>query len=477
MRIRRIDLTFTALLLPLDVLALLAAAVSAYLLRFSRFVTEVLPILQNVPFNEYISTAALFVIIWILIFALVGLYRTAPRRAWSELGRIIVACAAGTLLTIATVFFRRELTTSRFIVLAVFGFSVIYVWVGRLMLRVVRHELLRAKIGHRRYAVIGMSPAAEGIVNTYKEKPILGVTVVKQFATWNEDTKAYLQKLVDAGNLDNILLANPDLDKTSALDVIAFAEDNHVEFSYLADLFAASFTNISVSTDTGVPIVRVHRTPLDGWGRIAKRTFDVIGAVILLILTSPIWLIAILFAVVEDGIPVIFQNERVGEHGRTFKLYKLRTMWRKYSIGPQFKHSEQDNLKLESELIKQKSIKQGPIYKIADDPRVTPVGAFLRRWSVDELPQLLNVIKGDMSLVGPRPHQPREVAGYTSVARRVFAIRPGVTGLAQISGRSDLTFEDEIRLDAWYIENWSLMLDLYILLKTPFAVLYRKGAY
>ncbi len=476
MRVRRLDLTFTALQLPLDILALYAAAVSAYSLRFSAYVTDVLPILQNVPFGEYLTTTSIYIAVFIAFFALTGLYRTRPRRAWNELGRIIIACGAGTLTVIATIFFRRELATSRFIVLAVLGFSILYVWIFRLFLRVMRHSLLRAHIGHRLYVVVGSGEAADRIVRTYQEQPILGVTVVRHCNAWNTETRQTIKKLADNDRLDGILLADPHLEKEKALELIALAEESNLTFTYLADLFAATFTNVWVSTDTGVPVIEVRRTPLDGWGRIAKRAFDIIWAILLLLLTSPLTLLAILFLLIEDGVPVIFQNERVGERGRVFKLYKLRTMWRKYSIGPQFGTSK-ENLEFEKKLIKEKSIKQGPVYKIAEDPRVTTVGRVLRRWSIDELPQFWNVLKGDMSLVGPRPHQPREVDQYLPHHRRVFAIRPGITGLAQISGRSDLTFEEEAGLDAWYIENWSLALDLYILLKTPFTVLYRKGAY
>ncbi|MEK7115912.1 MAG: exopolysaccharide biosynthesis polyprenyl glycosylphosphotransferase, partial [Patescibacteria group bacterium] len=251
----------------------------------------------------------------------------------------------------------------------------------------------------------------------------------------------------------------------------------HLTFMYLADLFAATFTNIRVSTDTGVPVIEVKRTPLDGWGRIAKRACDILISALLLLLTSPITLLAHFALALEDGIPIIFQNLRVGERGTLFKTYKLRTMWRKFSIGPQFTGRSQTNLELEQRLIKERGIKKGPVYKIANDPRVTPVGRFLRRWSIDELPQLWNVLRGDMSLVGPRPHQPREVEKYEPRQRRVLAVRPGITGMAQISGRSDLAFEEEARLDMWYIEHWSLTLDLYILLKTPFVVLQRTGVY
>ena len=477
MRIRRLDLTFTVLLLPLDAVALLCAAVSAYALRYSRFVTEVRPILQNVNFSEYLQTVWIFVIVWMALFALAGLYRMRPHKAWDEFGRIILSCGAGTMVVIATVFFRREIAASRFIVLAMFGFAILYVLFGRLVLRVLRHALLRLRVGHRFHAVIGSSRAAGDIVRTYSDNPALGITVVRTFTAWNQEARASLAALKQSDGLDGILLADPDMDKDSALDLIAFAEEQNLDFSYLADLFAATFSNITVSTSTGIPIINVKRTPLDGWGRIAKRTFDIVFSSLLLVLFSPILLLTAIALIVEDGLPVIYQNERVGERGRTFKLYKLRSMWRKFSIGPQFAQATENNLELEKKLIEEKSIKDGPVYKIADDPRVTPIGNFIRRWSIDELPQFWNVLKGDMSLVGPRPHQPREVEKYEPQHRRVLAIRPGITGMGQISGRSDLHFDEEIRLDTWYIESWSLLLDLYILLKTPFAVIYRRGAY
>jgi len=477
MRIRRIDLTFTALLLPLDILALFGAGLGAYVLRFSRFVTEVRPILQDVPFSEYLQTVTTFVGVWIVLFAMAGLYSTRQRKAWDEAGRVALACTAGIAVLIATVFFSRDFTTSRFIVLAVWAFSFLFVFIERLFLRAIRHLLLGARIGHKNVVVIGSSRAAQGIVNEYRSKPILGNTVIKQFADWNDETRRAIDALRSRTPIDVILLAEPDLTKDKALELIAYAEAHHIAFTYLADLFAATFSNIVISTETGTPIVEVKRTPLDGWGRIAKRAFDIVFSILFLIITSPLTLLSMLAILIEDGLPVIFQNIRIGEGGESFKLYKLRSMYRKFSIGPQFDTQSKKNLQLEKQLIAKQSIKKGPVYKIADDPRITSIGRFIRRWSVDELPQFWNVLMGDMSIVGPRPHQPREVEKYLPHHLRVLAIRPGITGLAQISGRSDLQFEDEVRLDTWYIENWSLLLDIYISLKTPFVVLYRKGAY
>lgn len=473
---RRLDLTFAFLLLPLDFLALVGAAVTAYALRYSRFFTEIRPILTDIPFEQWLSASMFFALIWMILFALAGLYNLRGRRAWNTLGRVILACTAGAMLVIATVFFRLEWQTSRFLVLAVWALAIVYVGGSRLFLHLVRKTLLRARIGHQKLAIIGQSQAADDLVRLYREAPWVGITVEKHLKTWNDAARKELTTLSRKGRLDLILLADPHLDREMALDLIAFAEENHLEFRYLADLFSATFTRVEMDTTGGIPVIQVKRTPLDGWGRIFKRLFDLLISLLLLLLVSPILLFFAVGLLLEDGWPMFFLNDRVGERGRTFRLFKLRSMWRRHSIGSQFS-KQKEALKLEQKLIQEKSIKEGPVYKIANDPRVTPIGKFIRRWSIDELPQFFNVLKGDMSLVGPRPHQPREVEKYAPHHRRVLAIKPGITGMAQISGRSDLDFEDEIRLDAWYIENWSPMLDLYILLKTPWAVLKKRGVY
>ncbi len=170
----------------------------------------------------------------------------------------------------------------------------------------------------------------------------------------------------------------------------------------------------------------------------------------------------------------MYQNERVGPRG-IFETFKFRTMYVEYSTGPRYGGKTAEAL--EEKLIRQKNIKRGPVYKIPDDPRVTPLGKFLRRTSLDEIPQFLNVLRGEMSVVGPRPHQPREVAKYKRGHRKLLLVKPGITGMAQVSGRSDLGFEEEANLDIYYIENWSLWLDLAIIFKTIGVVFRGKGAY
>ena len=165
----------------------------------------------------------------------------------------------------------------------------------------------------------------------------------------------------------------------------------------------------------------------------------------------------------------MYKNDRVGKEGKMCKLFKFRSMLIQYCTGNEY--AKETAEEYERELIRKQNSKDGPVYKIADDPRVTRVGRFIRRWSIDELPQLFNVFLGNMSLVGPRPHQPREVAKYEFHQKKVLDIKPGVTGMGQISGRSDLTFEEEVKIDTYYIENWTILLDLAIVLRTPLAVL------
>jgi len=196
-------------------------------------------------------------------------------------------------------------------------------------------------------------------------------------------------------------------------------------------------------------------------------------SIIILIIISPVMLLSTIIILIETGSPIIYKNERIGIRGMKFFTLKFRSMYQQDSTGSQFGKSGLEAEKKEKELINKNGSKQGPIYKIENDPRVTPFGRLIRRFSIDELPQFFNVLFGNMSIVGPRPHQPREVEKYADKYPDVFVLKPGITGLSQISGRSDLSFEEEMKLDIFYTEKWSLYLDFIIFFKTPF-ILFRK---
>ncbi|MBU0649111.1 sugar transferase [Patescibacteria group bacterium] len=473
---KRVELFFSAILVPLDFFMLLAAAVLTYFLRFESVVQEFRPVIYEIPFNEYFATSAIIGLVWLVFFALAGLYQIRRRRVTNELVRIFLACSTGILAVIVLIFFQRELFSSRFVVLGVWVLSIIFVAVARLIVRSLQHSLYRARIGLKRVVIIGSDKTTDDIMQVLKSNPVLGYRVVKNFVDFSPEVRQAILKCHQKERIDEIILTDPKASKDLALGILNFANENNITFKYSADLFATQATNIGFDTLAGVPIVEMKRTKLEGWGKIFKRGFDIIASLILLILTLPITLLAALAVRVESRGPIFFKNERVGQLGEKFFTFKIRSMRPEVSIGPQFANQKKA-LELEQRLIKEKGIKQGPVYKIADDPRVTRVGRFIRKYSLDELPQFVNVLRGDMSLVGPRPHQPREVENYKKEHRQILLIRPGITGLAQISGRSDLEFDDEAKLDIYYIEQWSPWLDLWILLKTPFVVLQRRGVY
>jgi lipopolysaccharide/colanic/teichoic acid biosynthesis glycosyltransferase len=220
-----------------------------------------------------------------------------------------------------------------------------------------------------------------------------------------------------------------------------------------------------------LPVFEMQNTKLRGWGRVLKRLFDIVVSLVGIIVLSPMMLLVailikiddpkgnILWLYLDDGVTVV---KRVGYMRRLFYCFKFRTMKSKSHM---MRYKE----------LADKDIRGDELVKIGDDPRVTRVGKYLRRFDLDELPQLFNVLIGNMSLVGPRPHLPEEVARYKDHHQFVFNIKPGVTGLSQINGRSDLSFENEVKLDSYYIENWSLILDVKILLKTVLVIFERHG--
>lgn len=464
------------MLVPLDFVMLLAAAVMAYFLRFESAVTEIRPVIYELPFREYFGASILIALGWLIIFALAGLYQIKRRKVSNEFIRIFFACSTGILAVIVLIFFQRELFSSRFLVIAAWVLSVLFVTLARFIIRYIQHALYRTGLGLNRVIIIGSDKTTESIVKALMANPGLGFKVISTFNDFNPEIEKAILKIHGKMPIDEIILTDPKASKNLALKILSFADEHHIIFKYSADLFATQATNINFETLAGVPIIEMARTPLANWGKIFKRIFDIIGALLLIIITSPILILTAIAIRLSGPGPIIFKNERVGQRNSKFMTYKFRSMYAKYSIGDQFAN-QKEALELEKKLIKEKSIKNGPIYKIADDPRVTPIGRFIRKYSIDELPQFFNVLKGDMSLVGPRPHQPREVEQYKKEHKQILFIRPGVTGLAQISGRSDLEFDDEAKLDIYYIEHWSPWMDLWILLKTPFVVLQRKGVY
>ena len=458
---------------PVDFCMLLLAVVSAYYLRLSDWAVELKPVFFDMGLSEFFYKSLWAIVALLIIFAFVGLYSTDPNRKFArDLARLFVSSTIGLAAVSVYIVFSQQLFDSRFLILATWIFAVIYVSFGRFLIRGVKGILYRVGIGLRRVVIIGSGDIAENIQSILNKRTELGYRVVQHLPNFSSVTEKKLFRL----GIDELIFTNPRAHEKEALRAINFCNQHHIVFKYSADLFATYATNMAVNPLAGIPIVELKRTRLEGWGRVIKRISDIVMSIIMIIITSPIMIVTSLIILIETGRPIIYKNERVGIRGRRFFTLKFRSMYQKDSTGSQFGTSGKKAEEREKLLIKKLGTKKGPIYKIRKDPRVTPFGRFSRRWSIDELTQFFNVLTGEMSLVGPRPHQPREVEKYEEERRQVFTLKPGITGLSQISGRSDLSFEEEMKLDILYIEKWSLFLDIIIFLKTPFILLKKRKA-
>jgi len=467
---KRSEVILMVLQVPIDFVLLVLAGISAYYLRFTDWAIELRPVVFELSLVEFSEIIFVVGILWVLIFAIFGLYSANQNRKLArDLMRVFLACSVGLGIIALYVMFALQQFDSRFLVAAGFVFAIVYVSIGRILMRGLKGLLYRFGIGLRRVVVIGSEEVTTSIAETLHKRKELGYSVVATYEKFNNSLAKELKGL----KLNEIILTNPGADRRETLGLLHFCNQHHIVFKYSADLFATYSANMVVTALAGVPVVELKRTTLDGWGRVLKRIFDIVMSLVVIIITSPIMLLSALIILIETGRPIIYKNERVGLRGRKFFTLKFRSMFQKDSTGSQFGKEGQKAEIQEKELIKKQGSKKGPIYKIKDDPRVTKFGRFIRATSIDELPQFFNVLAGSMSIVGPRPHQPREVEIYEEEYRHVFTLKPGITGLAQISGRSDLEFEDEMKLDVFYIEKWNLFLDIIIFVKTPF-ILFKK---
>jgi len=469
---KKSELFFSVILIPIDFIMVVLAGLSAYYIRFSALTTEIRPVIFSLPALEYFQILLLIALVWLVIFSFAGLYNLRELGSLkSELKKVVLGCSLGLVAVVIFIFIYRELFSSRFIVLAGWVLAIIYVAIGRIIVTYVRRFFYKYGVGIHKVVIIGAGQTADRLVREFATRNWLGFLVVKRFDDFSAEAAKELEEFILTKEVDEVLQADPNLSKSDRLRLYDFADEHHLIFKYAADLLETKVLRVEVDELAGLPIVEVKKTPLDGWGRVTKRIIDIIGSSVLILLTSPIMLLVVIAIKLDSRGPIFFSRlddgsplYRMGQGSKKIRYFKFRSMMDRV-----------DNMRY-NELADKNIRTDGPMVKIKDDPRVTRVGRFIRRFSLDELPELFLVFRGSMSLVGPRPHLPEEVAKYEGRHKKVMTIKPGITGLAQVSGRSDLTFEDEVRLDIYYIENWSLVSDIIILLKTPLAVFRSRQA-
>lgn len=474
---KRSELFFSFLLLPLDFLMIILAGISAYYIRFAEITREIRPVIFDLPLGNYIEILFIIGFLWLIIFAFAGLYSIrGPKKLIKEFYKVTLACSTGLMLIVILIFLRRELFDSRFIVLAGWILSILYITFSRILIRIIQRYLYKYGIGVHKIILIGSGHTANHLEKLFNENKSFGYEVIRVIKNFSPELVSSLKYFLEKEGFDEIIQADTSMTKEDTMKIFDFADEYHITFKYAADLLETKVLKTEVAEIYGIPIVEVKKTPLDGWGRIVKRIFDIISSFLLLIIMSPFMLFTAIIIKIDSKGPIFYLDYRSGQHNKKFLFYKFRSMIADLCDGEGPNATEEGNKLLEKlqNDITANTRSNDPLHKIKDDPRVTKFGRFIRRYSIDELPQLFNVLKGDISLVGPRPHMTLETARYEKRHKKVMTIKPGITGLAQISGRSDLSFEEEVKLDTYYIENWSMLLDLSILLRTPLAVLKRR---
>ena len=466
MNLKRSELFFLAILVPVDVMMIFLAFLTAYYLRAEQ---GFLPASFMIPPKEFLIWAAIIIPCWIIIFAASGLYsfkKVIAESLAQEILSVAVAVTAGMTLITTFLVLTRTLFFSRLIIIYLWILAASLVVLGRYLVRYLRQQLFQKKIGIHRVILVGQGKPAEEIAQ--KITLLSGFKLVGILGRKKKTIKTKFYANIDALRkikkdfCDDIILADSKLPQEKVLELIDFCYEHHLNFKFAPELYDLSTKRVEQSALGEIPLLELKKTPLDGWGRIIKRGTDLVGSIFGIIIFSPVMLVITLAIKLDSAGSVFFTYKRVGRGGRLFIFRKFRSMYHglhRLRFNEKFRKKYGD-LRIGS-----------PMIKIRNDPRVTRVGRFIRRTHLDELAQLFSVLTGTMSLVGPRPHEPEEVKKYQKHHRKVLMIKPGMTGPAQISGASDLDFEEEVRLDTEYIQNWSLAKDILIILKTPIVFL------
>ena len=476
----------------LDLILVSAAFLAGYWIRDS-FLPGIAPHKfpsRLYPLGDYLPLLPLALVIWGAMLLLSGRYRshrTVPLldEAWA----IVRVCATGAVLFTLMLYAARvdeqllgDDRISRLWVLFFAIFSCLFLLTEKIGLRVTSRYVRLRGFNYRTVLVVGTGPAALTIADSIHSHRFWGYRILGFVANSNgngtgnghEAPETHIgpypvlgeiediRRIVEGNVVDDVIFAVHRRDLERLEDLFLSLQEQGIRTRFAMDLFPHTRARVQLEELDGIPLLSFATTPTSQIQLMAKRAVDVTLALLLLFLGMPVVLVTALLVKITSGGTVLFRQTRCGLNGRFFTLYKFRTMVE----GAEDRRREQLHL---NEM-------NGPVFKLRSDPRVTAFGRFLRRFSLDELPQLWNVLRGDMSLVGPRPPIPEEVAKYQRWQRRRLAMKPGLTCLWQVSGRNNLDFDRWMQLDLEYIDSWTPMLDFKILLKTIPAVLSGKGA-
>jgi len=460
---------------------LVAVSLAVFLAWFLRYEVEIggpVPGESYIPYTKYLPVQIALPLVLLPLFHAAHLYSLS--RATSSLRNLLtLAGATGfglMFVLVANALTQNEIFTvfSRLFLLYAWVGSVVLVLLGRALVQAFMSWLHSHDIAIERVLLVGDSLPLRMVMHALAGQAHRGYRVVGFLSADGQSNTSFgrfqalgsiydLEETIRRYDVDEVIISLSSEDRDAVLRPLEHCRRDGVRFRLVPDLFDITLSRVDMEDLNGIPLIGLKEVSISGADWLLKRGIDVIISAIGLLVTAPLCLLIALLIKLDSPGPVLYKQVRVGKGGNHFIMYKFRSM----------KEGAED----EQELLEPLNEAQGPLFKIADDPRRTRVGRFLRRTSLDELPQLWNVLKGEMSLVGPRPPVPREVEQYEDWHKWRLQVSPGITGLWQVSGRSLLSFDEMVMLDIYYIQYWSLGQDLRILLRTIPAVLSGGGAY
>ena len=461
----------TTLRVLLGIVDATAALVTLMIVSSIRFGSE--RPLESLFFNapNVLPLIAVYAFGWPLALWSQGLYRVRVRLTWRgelvDIVRAMLVFAAG---LIALLFVTQVGEVSRSVLAVLFPSLAISAFIARRLIRALLGEMRRRGRNTRFVLVVGTNAFARRFAEMIDSHATLGLRVVGHLRVGGERSdlgRRVIGRLEDIEQIlhnqviDEVAICLPVSDWSRIDEVARLCEEEGKIVRIPMYFMLHTLSTGRMEEFGGIPIYSIVAGPDRALGLATKRILDIVGSAILLVITLPIAAVIAIAIRRESTDGVLFRQERVGEHGRRFELYKFRTMVR----GAE---EQLEDLAHRNEV-------SGPAFKLTDDPRVTPIGRLLRRTSLDELPQLWNVLRGEMSLVGPRPPLPAEVEGYDVWHRRRLSMKPGMTGLWQVRARHEANFDRWVETDLEYIDSWSLLLDLKIMARTIPAVINREG--
>lgn len=454
---QRLDAFFLLILVILDLTVLAFSLPLAYKLRFEVlskfdfFYVEKNEIPQFFPY--YLVINFILVILWVFLLLVYRVYNTKNLFSYQPVVSVITL---GIFLVSSLSFFYRGFSYSRLIFILTWGIAILLTFLVRIVLHIVR--LLSLEKKPLRVLVIGNNEFSKTIIDLGEKESHVKFDLIDI----NSLDMDKLDEIIVREGIQEIIVTER-IEDEKLLKLISFKRKKGISIKIIPESYLLFSKNLIFDQISGIPLLEIEVSALEGFQGYLKEIMDIVLGALGLIVFSPFFLIISILIKLDSEGPVFYKHLRVGRYGKPFYLWKFRTMYK-----------DADKILDKYPELKKEFEKE---FKLKNDPRVTRVGKFLRKFSLDEIPQIFNILKGEMSIVGPRPITFKELEKYGEYAEEILRVKPGLTGLWQVSGRSDVDYSQRVKFDLYYIQNWSILLDIKIIFKTIPSVLFGKGAY